>query len=172
MPCIVDQNHPDAIVKIGENAMKIRLNVAAVIIQRDHLLLVEFDDETGLHYNLPGGGVEFGESLHDALQREVREETSAEIASIERLLMIWEYIGSKQGYRYGDSHKVALVFACTLQENSLPTLPANPDPHQTGVRWVALQALPTIALIPDLADQLLTLIRTPEIQAVTITVAD
>ena len=34
--------------------MTIRLNVAAVIVREDKILLVEFDDETGLHYNLPG----------------------------------------------------------------------------------------------------------------------
>jgi 8-oxo-dGTP diphosphatase len=37
------------------------------------VLLVEFNDETGLHYNLPGGGVEPGESVIEALEREVRE---------------------------------------------------------------------------------------------------
>ncbi|MCA9912487.1 MAG: NUDIX domain-containing protein, partial [Anaerolineae bacterium] len=72
--------------------MSIRLNVAAVIVRHDALLLVEFDDETGLHYNLPGGGVEEGETLHQALRREVREETHAELAEIGRLLLAWEYV--------------------------------------------------------------------------------
>ena len=36
----------------------IRVRASALIIQNDAILLVEFDDENGLHYNLPGGGVE------------------------------------------------------------------------------------------------------------------
>jgi ADP-ribose pyrophosphatase YjhB (NUDIX family) len=50
--------------------MDIRLNVAAVIARDDKILLVEFNDETGPHYNLPGGGVEFGESVYEALRTE------------------------------------------------------------------------------------------------------
>src|SRR3712207_8409262 len=42
------------------------------------VLMVEYD-EWGLHYNLPGGGLERGESLHEGVRREVLEETSAEV---------------------------------------------------------------------------------------------
>lgn len=139
--------------------MNIRLNVAAVIVREDKILLVEFDDETGLHYNLPGGGVEFGESVYEALRREVLEETHAEIESIGHMLMAWEYIGTKQDYKYGDAHKVALVFPCTLKADSEPHFPPNPDLHQTGIRWVKLDELHTIALIPDIAGRLEPLLR-------------
>jgi len=139
--------------------MNIRLNVAAVIVRDDKILLVEFNDETGLHYNLPGGGVEFGESVYDALRREVLEETNAELESIGHMLMAWEYIGTKQEYKYGEAHKLALVFPCTLKKNSEPHFPPNPDLHQTGIRWVKLDDLPTIPLIPDIAQSLLALLR-------------
>ena len=40
----------------------IRVRACALLIQDDAVLLVEFKDEYGLHYNLPAGGVEPGES--------------------------------------------------------------------------------------------------------------
>lgn len=134
--------------------MSIRLNVAAVIVRGDALLLVEFDDETGVHYNLPGGGVEDGETLHQALRREVREETHAELSEIGRLLLIWEYVPQQQAEQYGTQQKVALVFHCTLAAGSEPHFPPTPDAHQTGIRWVALDDLENVALLPALAPQI------------------
>ena len=59
----------------------IRVSVKAVIVRNEQILLIGYDleDGCGFHYNLPGGGVEIGEGLHEALRREVREEASADI---------------------------------------------------------------------------------------------
>lgn len=35
----------------------IRVRAGAVIIENNSILLIEFQDERGLHYNLPAGGV-------------------------------------------------------------------------------------------------------------------
>jgi 8-oxo-dGTP diphosphatase len=139
--------------------MTIRLNIAAVIVRDSKILLVEFDGESGLHYNLPGGGVEVGESVYEALRREVLEECYAEVESIGAMLTAWEYIGAKENSKYGDGHKVALVFPCTLKADSEPHFPPNPDAHQTGIRWIALDKLHTVALVPDIAARLVPLIK-------------
>ncbi|MGH0613019.1 hypothetical protein [Bacillus cereus] len=34
----------------------IRARTSALIIKNNNVLLIEFNDENGLHYNLPGGG--------------------------------------------------------------------------------------------------------------------
>src|SRR5687767_189484 len=34
----------------------IRVNVAAAIVRENQILAIEYDDESGLNYNLPGGG--------------------------------------------------------------------------------------------------------------------
>lgn len=59
-----------------EDSFPIRVGVNAVITFDNQLLAVKFDDETGPHYNLPGGGVEAGERIPDGLIREVYEETT------------------------------------------------------------------------------------------------
>jgi hypothetical protein len=70
--------------KLNDNP-HIRIGVRGLIVKHDAVLLIEFDDENGLHYNLPGGGVQPGESLVEALQREAKEEACIEI-EIGRLL--------------------------------------------------------------------------------------
>lgn len=141
--------------------MSIRVNVAAAIVQDGKLLLAEFDDENGLHYNLPGGGVDAGETLYEALRREVHEETNAHLADIERLLLIWEYVPQQQNDKYGERPKVSMLFACTLQAGSVPGEPPKPDGGQIGVRWVALDELHTVTLYPELAPEILASLENP-----------
>ena len=57
-----------------------QLAVSAAIFRDGKVLLVRRARSPGRgFYSLPGGRVEFGESLHPALHREVREETGLEI---------------------------------------------------------------------------------------------
>jgi 8-oxo-dGTP diphosphatase len=56
------------------------LAVSAAIFRADRLLIVRRARPPGLGlYTLPGGGVELGETLHEAVIREVREETGLTI---------------------------------------------------------------------------------------------
>lgn len=56
------------------------LGVAAVILREGKVLLVKRGRQPRKGaWSLPGGRVEVGETLHHALQREVREETGLEV---------------------------------------------------------------------------------------------
>lgn len=134
-----------------------RTNVAGVIIRDEKLLLIEFDDDSGLHYNLPGGGVGLNETLYDAVKREIWEETQA-IVMVGKLLAVWEYIPPNND-RYGNVHKITHLFACELVRDSEPMMPESPDKMQVGIRWVAINDMKTVTLYPDLSDDLLKIVR-------------
>lgn len=56
------------------------VGVAAVLFQDDSVLLARRGKEPGKgQWSLPGGAVELGETLEEALRREIREEVSLEI---------------------------------------------------------------------------------------------
>ncbi len=125
-------------------ASPIYAKARAIVIERGAVLLSEYDDASGLHYNLPGGTVEAGETLHDALVREVREETGLAV-QVGALRYVWEYVPEQRGFFYGAQASVTLCFACGIvRDTGTPSL----DPNQTGSRWIALSDLPQTTLLP------------------------
>lgn len=138
----------------------IRVGARALIIENESVLLAEFDDETGLHYNLPGGGVEPGESILEALQREVQEEASVHV-DVGPLIFVVEYEPNKNSLWDGSVHKLYLIFDCKLSGNARPQLPLMPDPDQTAVKWIRLSELNSVELLPHLADRIIEYSRSP-----------
>lgn len=66
--------------------------VGAIVLEKGELLLVRRDREPSRgHWSLPGGKVEWGETLRDACAREVREETGIDV-DIEGLAGVVERI--------------------------------------------------------------------------------
>lgn len=123
----------------------IRLGVKGAILQDNQILLVEYLDHTGLHYNLPGGGIEPGESVQDALVREVKEETNCDVR-VGRLLLVSEYRPQDHDAAFGQLHKLTLFFLCQLEGGSRPGMPEQPDTNQIGLKWFPLDDLPQTLL--------------------------
>lgn len=112
----------------------VRIRCTGLIIKQNSVLLVEYNDN-GIHYNLPGGGLEPGETILEGVIREVFEETTAEV-DVGPLALIYEFAPHKQSgdYNVNDKHGLHLIYECTLKNNSIPRLPQNPDPHQSAVK--------------------------------------
>jgi len=81
--------------------------VSAAIFRDDRVLLVRRARSPGKgFYSLPGGRVEFGESLHTALHREVDEETAIRIDILG--LAGWREVLPSSG---GGGHYLIMSFA-------------------------------------------------------------
>ena len=104
-----------------ERALGVRTSVSAVIFGRGGRLLLQQRSDGG-QWGLPGGSVEIGESVHDAVIREVREETGLEVA-VRRLVGVYSD-PALQVVRYPDGnvwHYVNVCFECTVRSGTLTT---------------------------------------------------
>jgi 8-oxo-dGTP diphosphatase len=137
---------------------QVRVRASALVIENDSILLVEFDDENGLHYNLPGGGMESGETLSETAKREAREEASAEI-EVGPVAFVYEYEPVGNDFLYGERHSVSVIFDCKLKAGSVPQLSAQPDLNQTGVKWIPLAELSHVVLFPEIVPNILDYVK-------------
>ncbi len=143
----------------------IRVTARALIVANDAVLLVEFDDESGLHYNLPGGGVDPGETIIEGLKREAKEEASVNI-KVGPLVFVIECEPSKNSSWAGPVHGLHLIFDCQLSGESRPQLPDHPDANQTAVKWVKLSELKSVELLPHIADRIIEYSRSQIVESV------
>lgn len=74
------------------------------------VLMVRTQKWSGL-WGIPGGKIKFGEPSHEALKREIKEETNLDIADIS-FALVQDCIHSKQFYR--DTHFVLLNYTCRV----------------------------------------------------------
>ena len=115
--------------------------VGAVAVAGDRLLLVRRGREPGRgSWSVPGGRVEAGESLADAVVRELAEETGV-VGRCGALLGVAER-------RDGDHHFVILDYLVEVAE----PVPPVPGTDADEAAWVPLSAVPDLALVPGLAD--------------------
>ena len=124
-----------------ERALGVRPSVSAVIFDRRQRLLLQQRSDGG-QWGLPGGSVEIGESVTDAVAREVREETGLVVVP-RRLIGVYSD-PDLQVVRYPDGnvwHYVNVCFQCVVRGGTLTTCD-----ETLALEWVAPNALPAALL--------------------------
>lgn len=122
-----------------------RNSAKALIVRDGKILLNRCTSRFGPYYALPGGGQEIGETLPDALVREVAEETGYDIRP-ERMCGIYEIVQNQCGNCV--NHKIYFYFTCRMLSNAC-TEPTVTDQFQTGSEWVELDKLGETCLFPQ-----------------------
>jgi 8-oxo-dGTP diphosphatase len=116
------------------------LGVGALIFEGRNILLVERAKEPLKGYwSLPGGIVEAGEKLEDAIRREVREETGLEIETL-GMFEIFERIMQDADGR-PEYHYVLMDYLCRVVGGKLAAAS-----DVSGAAWVSEQNLPDYRL--------------------------
>jgi 8-oxo-dGTP diphosphatase len=120
----------------------VEVAVGAVAVRDGELLLVRRGRGPAAgEWSIPGGRVNVGEELHEAVVREVAEETGVEVV-VDRFLGWVERIGDEY-------HFVILDFLVTVLDPQQEAVAAD---DAAEVAWVALDDLDGLRLVPGLFD--------------------
>lgn len=121
-----------------------RLGAYAVVVHDDVILLTRISTigYPAGWWALPGGGVDHGESPHDAVERELYEETGLRALS-RRLVDVHDVhtVAPGRGDQYEDFHGVHLLYAIDVDPTITPRV-VEQDGTTDLVRWVPLDELP------------------------------
>lgn len=118
------------------------LGVGAIIVDGAQILLCRRGKPPYVGYwSIPGGLIELGEPVIDAVHREVREETGLEV-KIVRLAEVYERIAPDETGRT-EYHFVLLDYLCHVESG---TLKAGDD--AADVRWFAVTDLASLEMTP------------------------
>lgn len=135
-----------------------RITVRAIVIHDSKILLNEFDN--GTYYNLPGGGLEVGETLKACVEREVLEESGYKI-DVGEMMYIYEYNPERDQFKFGSRGALSHVFRCHIdmaydrQERTVIDSDPKNGSISTGCKWIPVNELRNINLIPQINEKLM-----------------
>ena len=122
---------------------RMRFSMKALLFCGDKLLILQKRDRQGLKaWELPGGGVEFGEDPQAALDREIQEETGLAMEFV-CPLATWRYQKGAQEYLTG------LICLCTTEDSKVRLSYEHID-----YRWIKPAELSDYAMHPSLIEGL------------------
>lgn len=121
------------------------VGVAGVVLAGERVLLVKRGAEPakGL-WSVPGGAVEVGETLTEACQREVFEETGVTV-EVGELVEVVERL-SRDSQARVEYHYILMDYLCSARH-----MEPIPGDDAADARWVELEALDTVGLTEDTA---------------------
>jgi 8-oxo-dGTP diphosphatase len=124
--------------------MKIR--PAILIIEDEKILTMQYNYGGQDVYNLPGGNLELGEHLSDALAREMVEEMGIKVA-VGELVMVGEVYFEEQ-----NKQTFHFIFEGKITEGT-PTL--NPkETSAVAIKWLSINELDGVNLYPNVSKKL------------------
>lgn len=123
-----------------------RVRVAAVIPMEGRIVVVRHRRDDVEYLLLPGGGVEWGESLGHSLAREVAEETGLGVR-VTQPLLITDTIAPD-----GSRHIVNVTFLAAVESGRLTH--TSSDPRLVGVELVTPDELLDVDFRPPIASWL------------------
>ncbi|PKL91128.1 MAG: NUDIX hydrolase [Candidatus Goldiibacteriota bacterium HGW-Goldbacteria-1] len=127
----------------------IRIRVAGICLDKNNRLLLVNHQKNGKSYwLLPGGGVEYGETLHEALKREFMEEMSLNVKKAGELLFVNDSI-----YPGGKRHVINMYFRVRVSG----VLKPNPDHILKNAVYMKKSEFKKILFYPDIKNDIMSM---------------
>ncbi|MGA9212502.1 NUDIX domain-containing protein [Kaistella sp.] len=121
---------------------KVNVRVYAAIVKNGKVLALH-EEYVGEHLmKFPGGGLEFGESVLECLERELEEELNITVKNIEHLYTQEDFLVSK--FRNNEQLLSIYYLAEMVDENELLIM----DPCIEKTEWVSLNTEENPFLLP------------------------
>lgn len=139
-------------VKIIFMNRNFELLVRALIIRDNKILLCQTEGRD--YYFLPGGHIEFGENMHDALVREIYEEMNVSASNINFIGGI-ENIFNQEGKMV---HEISFIYSVSIDRDDV-------DAKESHINftWFSLDQILEINLVPPaLKDAIFKWVATKE----------
>jgi 8-oxo-dGTP diphosphatase len=128
-----------------------RIRVSAILRWHGRILLARHEKPGKEYWLLPGGGVNAGESLVEALVRELREETGVvgedDQLPLEGPVALVDSIAPAR--TFATKHVVHIIFAADLSNRSLESVQSE-DGAVRGLRLFGLDELEGLVLHPPI----------------------
>lgn len=126
---------------------RLRPSAKAVVVDGDRVLVIRSRDARGESISLPGGGQRPGETVVDALRREVFEETGCLVEPI-RLMWVREWIiALRQNPLVNpEDHAIEMYFDTRMVDDS--GVATELDDHQIGTAWVTADEVADATFFP------------------------
>lgn len=126
--------------------MQINVRPAILIINNQQVLTMQYNYGGQEVYNLPGGNLELGEHISDALAREMHEELGIEVSVGEMILVGEVYFEDRK------KHTLHLLFAGKITAG-IPKI----NPKETSalaIKWLDIDDLEKVNLYPNISKQI------------------
>jgi len=130
--------------------MEPRIRVSAILRWQGRVLLCRQEKPGKEYWLLPGGGVDAGESLIEALRRELREELGVEAdVQFEGPVALVDSISPKTPNPLTRKHVVHIIFSADLSHRSLHDVETK-DAAVRGARLFSNEELQDIVVHPPI----------------------
>lgn len=144
-----------------------RISARGYLEKDNKVLFIEYKDEYGIFYALPGGRQEVSEFLSETLVREFKEEVCLDVEPLE-VIMVREFTKETaefEEWRNG-IHQVEVIFRCRMVDDVQIACDGNvPDPGSRGLKWINKEDFKKYRIYP--LQNLIAEIETPSFSYLT-----
>jgi ADP-ribose pyrophosphatase YjhB (NUDIX family) len=128
----------------------VRVRTAGLVVRNGKLLLIEHEKNGRKYWLVPGGGVDFGESVIDALVREMKEELALDVVPVD-LVFSCDSIDPS-----GQRHVLNLFFSCSENGDAM-TL--GDDPRLCDFGFFSADEIASMTVFPPCSAKLISFLN-------------